>query len=126
MVYTQTPNNTEILKEGEDEILKINYESISHIPSIEDNHLVMLDAIEKLIENPSISRLIFSQRRNYNYSYDQTQLLIEIANIYNYFVKSKKATRLENFGLASDPPQVLGQRFDPLRFILFTLLNRAF
>ncbi|MBT5029933.1 hypothetical protein HON03_01565 [archaeon] len=97
MVYTQTPNNTEILKEGEDEILKINYESISHIPSIEDNHLVMLDAIEKLIENPSISRLIFSQRRNYNYSYDQTQLLIEIANIYNYFVKSKKATRLENF-----------------------------
>ncbi|MBT3324284.1 CpaF family protein [archaeon] len=123
MVYTQTPNNTEILKEGEDEILKINYESISHIPSIEDNHLVMLDAIEKLIENPSISRLIFSQRRNYNYSYDQTQLLIEIANIYNYFVKSKKATRLENFGLASDPPQVLGQRFDPLRFILFTLLK---
>ncbi len=123
MVYTQVAKNTEILKEGEDEILKINYEAVSYIPSIEENHLVMLDAIEKLAENPSISRLIFSQRRNYNYSYEETQLLIEIANIYNYFVRSKKATSLQNFGLPSDSPQVLGQRFDPLRYIFFSLLK---
>ena len=123
MVYTQPQKMVEILREGEDEVLKINYQSVSHIPSIEGNPLVMMDAIDKILENPSTSRITFSQRRNYNYTYDQTQMLVELANIYAYFVKSKKATSLQNFGLGDDDPKILGERFEALRYIMFNLLK---
>jgi archaeal flagellar protein FlaI len=123
MVYTQEQKKVEVLQEGHENILRLNYETISHLPSIEDNPLVMMDAVDKLVENPSIARLVFAQRRNYNYSYEQTQLLVEIANIYSYYVKSKKATSLQNLGSSTDLPQVLGQRFDSLRYILFQLLK---
>ena len=123
MVYTEQAKTVEIVQEGGEEVLKINYEGVTHVPSIEGNPLVMMDAIDKILENPSISRISFSQRRNYNYSYEQTQMLVEVANIYSYFVKSKKVTRLQNLGLPTDPPQILGQRFDALQYIMFTLLR---
>ncbi|MDP3918718.1 MAG: hypothetical protein Q8Q35_02325, partial [Nanoarchaeota archaeon] len=123
MVYTKEAKSVEVIKEGSDEIIKLNYEAVSHSPSIEENPLVMMDAIDRLVENPSASRITFSQRRNYNYSYDQTQMLIDFAQIYSYYVKSKKATSLQNLGLSTDPPEVLGQRLEGLRYILFNLLK---
>src|SRR3989338_7834415 len=124
MVYTKEVKLVELLTEGGEEVLKLNYESVSFIPSIEDNPLVMMDAIDKLLENPSAARIVFSQRRNYSYTYDQTKMLVEIANIYAYFVKSRRATSLQNLGLQSDSPETLGQRLSAIQYIMFTLLKQ--
>jgi len=124
MVYTKEVKLSEVVTEGGEEVLKINYEPVSYIPSIEDNPLVMMDAIDKLIENPSVSRLTFAQRRNYSYTYDQTRMLIEIANIYSYFVKSRRATSLQNLGLPTDPPELLGQRLSAIQYLMLTLLKQ--
>lgn len=124
MVYTKGVQAVEIIKEGGEDVLQLNYETIPHIPSIEDNAIVMMDALDKLAENPSAARLTFAQRRNYQYDYAQTQMLAEIAQIYNYFVRSKRATSLQNLGLTTDSPELLGERLNVVQYLLYTLLKQ--
>lgn len=124
MVYTKELKLVEVVTEGGEEVLKLNYEPMPYIPSIEDNPLVMMDAIDKLVENPSAARISFAQRRRYNYSYEQTKMLVEIANIYSYFIKSKRATSLQNLGLITDPPELLGQRLSAVQYLLMSLLKQ--
>ena len=86
MAFTKKQEEYKIEKEGQDEVLKLNYEEKPYSPSIEGNPLVMMDAIDRLIENPAITRISFFQRRNYNYDYPQTTMLMDIANIISHFV----------------------------------------
>jgi len=88
------PCGYEVVKEGNLDVLKINCNGCPYSPSIEDSEICMSRTIDKLIEVPSTSRIIFSCRRNYEYNYDQTQILIEIANLYKYLVKQKKILSL--------------------------------
>ena len=60
MVYTKELKLVEVVQEGGEEVLKLNYEPMPYIPSIEDNPLVMMDAIDKLVENPSAARISFA------------------------------------------------------------------
>ncbi len=85
-----SPGSYEIIKEGEEEVMIINYENINSQPSIEDNYECMADTIEKLVQVPSVNRIIFQQKRNYEYNYEQTQILREIANIYSHITRNKK------------------------------------
>lgn len=85
-----SPGSYELIKEGEEEVMIINYEGINSQPSIEDNYECMSDIIEKLVQVPSVNRIIFQQKRNYEYNYEQTQILREIANIYSHITRNKK------------------------------------
>jgi type IV secretory pathway ATPase VirB11/archaellum biosynthesis ATPase len=123
MTYKKKEGDYELIKSGEDTVLKINYESKSYTPAIESNPLVMMDVIDKLIETPSATLVTLYQRRNFNYTYEQTKMLREFASIYSYFVKSKKVTSIQNFGKANDPQELLAQRFEVVRYIMFTLLR---
>ena len=75
--------------EGEDRILKVNCAECTKVPSIEDDPICMARTIEKLAEASHITKVVFSQKRDYEYEYDQTQLLIEIAKLYNKLLKEK-------------------------------------
>ncbi|MBT4175014.1 type II/IV secretion system ATPase subunit [archaeon] len=123
MSFTKKDKDYKLIKEGEEVILKLNYLNKAYTPSIEDNPLVMMDVIDRLVENPSTSRVTFFQRRNFNYSYEQTQMLMQIAKIYSYFIKNKKVLSLNNFGSQNDPQELLAQRFETLRYLLYTLLK---
>ena len=123
MPYTKKEKDYELVQSGEETIIKINYESKSFSPSIEDNAMVMMDAIDRLTENPSVSRITFNQRRHFNYSYEQTQMLMQIANIYSYFVKNKQVLSIKNLGSEADSQEFLAQRFETLRYILYNLLK---
>jgi len=123
MVFTKKQEPYKITKEGEEEVLTINYDDKPFSPSIEDNSLVMLDAVDKLIENPSVSRITFYQRKNFNYDYNQTSMLMEIAKIYLYFVKSKRIMTPSSMGLPTDSQQVLAYRFQNLSYVLTNLLK---
>jgi archaeal flagellar protein FlaI len=80
----------EILKEGTDNVMRLDYEKVSTIPSVEDNFICMADIIGKLSEEPEVNRIIFKQRRNYHYGNLQVEILKQIAGLYNYLVKTKK------------------------------------
>ncbi|MBS3143296.1 type II/IV secretion system ATPase subunit [Candidatus Woesearchaeota archaeon] len=93
------PGDYEIEKQGNIDILKINCQNYPYLPSVEDNAVGMSVVIDKLIEMPSIQRIILLDRRNYEYDYDQTRMLMEIANLYKYLIKEKK---ILNLSLSSD------------------------
>ncbi|MBL7147801.1 MAG: type II/IV secretion system ATPase subunit [Nanoarchaeota archaeon] len=95
------PCEYQIIKEGDIDILKINCHGCPYLPSIEDSPICMSRTIDKLIQVPSTGRIIFSCRRNYEYDYDQTQMLMQIANIYNYLIKQKKILSLSLIPLSN-------------------------
>src|SRR3990167_3718679 len=81
---------SEVVNEGSERVLRIDYTKKSIIPSIEDSEECMQDVIDKLVENSGVSRVVLVQQRNYNYSFSQVQLLVEIAGLYNHLIKQSK------------------------------------
>ncbi|MFA5142144.1 MAG: type II/IV secretion system ATPase subunit [Candidatus Woesearchaeota archaeon] len=79
----------EVLKEGEESVLRIDYGSNINVPSLEDDPNCMSGAIDRLIETGSVSKIIFVQNRDYEYDYSQTQLLVEVAELYKKIVKER-------------------------------------
>ncbi|MCX8158938.1 MAG: type II/IV secretion system ATPase subunit [Candidatus Pacearchaeota archaeon] len=92
-------------KPGED-VLYVNYLNAPFVPSIADNGMVMARTIETLSENPTISRVIFVQQRNYNYPAEQVSLLVEIASLYNFLIKQENAFSIEKMSLFGNVPEV--------------------
>lgn len=112
-----------ISQEGNEEVMKVNCINCNYCPSIEDNTVCMAKTIDKLVESPSVARIIFSQSRNYDYGYDQTQTLIEIANLYSYLVKQKKLFNLTNMGYTLEYPNHFSNRLATVQYIALNLLR---
>ncbi len=72
-------------REGEN-ILYINYLGASFVPSLADSADVMGKTIDALINNASISRVVFVQQRNFHYPFEQVTLLVEIAQLYSHLL----------------------------------------
>jgi hypothetical protein len=79
----------EIRREGGEDILYINYLGAPYVPSVADYSEVMSRVIDALIENPNASRVILSQQKNYNYDFKETGILLEISQLYVYFLKQE-------------------------------------
>src|SRR3989338_7427165 len=93
-----SPGSYETKREGKEDIVYFNYDNYTRTPSVETDPISMAKAIESLIQVPSATKIIFNQKRNYEYGYNQTKLLSEIAVIYNHFVKQKKVLTFEAMG----------------------------
>lgn len=96
---------TEVERRQGEDILYVNYLNAPLVPSIADSADVMARTIDALSENTQVSRVIFVQQRNYNYSFEQVALLMEIANLYTYLVKNENVLspeRLSIFGKVSE------------------------
>ncbi|MBI2129508.1 Flp pilus assembly complex ATPase component TadA [Candidatus Woesearchaeota archaeon] len=91
----------DVLREGEDTVLKFNAENWDFAPSLEDSSACMSRAVDVLTEIGNITKIVFSQKRDYEYDYAQTQLLAEIARLYKHMTKQRDVFGYEN--LAADP-----------------------
>src|SRR5512141_1593819 len=92
------------------------------IPSLEDNPTLMAYTVERLAENRGVTRLVFFQKRDYEYDYAQTRMLSELAASYNKLIKQKEAfsyqsisTRLPSRHAALIYNQVHNLVFDTLK-----------
>lgn len=92
-------------KAGED-VMYINYLTAPFVPSISDDPSVMARTIDMLIDNPTVSRVIFVQQRNYNYPYEQVALLSEVAAIYNFLSKQEAVLSIEKLSLYGNIPEM--------------------
>ena len=88
----------EVKREGDEDILYINYMGAPYVPSIADSPQVMEKTMDALMENPNVSRVIFVQQKNYNYDLEETSMLLEIAQLYTYLVKQEKVLSREKIG----------------------------
>jgi type IV secretory pathway ATPase VirB11/archaellum biosynthesis ATPase len=115
------PFSYDLLKEGEETILRIDCEALQYIPSLEDSAVIMSKTIEILIESGPVSKIVFAQKRDYEYDFYQTQLLVEIAKLYNRLAKQK-----ELFSYYSAGPECqewFRSRYSKIRLLIFRLLK---
>ena len=80
----------EVQKEGGEDVLYINYLGAPVVASISESSQVMGRVVDSLIENPNVSRVVLVQQKNYNYDFEETSMLLEIAQLYVYFLKQEK------------------------------------
>ena len=118
------PGYYQIVREGKEEVMWINYNDYPYTPSIEDSPLCMAKVIDFLAQNPTVVRIVFSQYgKNYMYDYNQTSMLIEIAIIYNHFVKQKKLLTLQAMGTSPQCAICLPSRLASVQYIVLNLLR---
>ncbi|MDP2750438.1 MAG: hypothetical protein Q8O89_06415, partial [Nanoarchaeota archaeon] len=79
----------EVVREAEETTLQVNAEAWNYVPSIEDNPLCMSIIIDYLAEVGDVTKIVISQKRDYEYDYSQTRIILEIAKVYNFIMKQR-------------------------------------
>jgi type IV secretory pathway ATPase VirB11/archaellum biosynthesis ATPase len=82
--------------------------------TVEDSDVIMARVMEKLIEEKKIVGIILAETREYEYDYDQTRMLLEIATAIMEALKEKKLVAIKN--IATGPcAKYLGTWYSWLR-----------
>jgi type IV secretory pathway ATPase VirB11/archaellum biosynthesis ATPase len=113
----------ELVKEGEDTVMRINYEGAPMVPSIEDNSLVMERTQDNLIESKNTTKIIFLQKREYEYDYNQTSILKEIALLYDKQSRQKEMFSLESLQVDAASKQFVNRWYAELQKLVFQKLR---
>ena len=109
----------EVNREGGEDLLYINYLGAPYVPSLSDSPEVMERTIDVLMENPNVSRIIFVQQKNYNYDFEETSMLLEIAQLYVYFMRQEKI--LSQSKISPSHPELFSERYNNLFSFLYGL-----
>jgi type IV secretory pathway ATPase VirB11/archaellum biosynthesis ATPase len=109
----------EIKRDGGEDVIYINYIGALYVPNLADYPEVMERTIDVLIENPNVSRIVFVQQKNYNYDFKETSFLLEIAQLYVYFVKQEKI--LSRKKLITSCEDFFSQRYNDVFSFLYLL-----
>ncbi|MEM5776890.1 MAG: type II/IV secretion system ATPase subunit [Candidatus Aenigmatarchaeota archaeon] len=94
-------------------ILKINCLDSIFGFNLEDSETIMSTVIDKILEYKRVERIILSERREYEYDFDQTRMLVEIANIYDKIINKDRIL---------EDPMLLNPTFRPFISKHFQLL----
>lgn len=109
----------EVKREGGEDVIYINYLGAPYVPSISEYPEVMERTIDVLIENPNVSRIVFVQQKNYNYDFNETSYLLEIAQLYISFLKQEKILSQEK--LITITPEFFSKRYNQVFSFLYLL-----
>ncbi|MGV8141376.1 MAG: ATPase, T2SS/T4P/T4SS family [Candidatus Woesearchaeota archaeon] len=127
MLFGSPENSYDVVKEGEDTVLKLNYENALEVPSLEDSEQCMADTIDKLMANRNITKIVFSQKRDYEYDYPQTRLLSDFARTYSNLLKHKAVFNYRAVTLNEQQSVVLNsatQKYSELQNVLFNVMKK--
>lgn len=113
----------EIIREGEETILKVNCEDLATVPSLEDSPSLMSFTMDRLIENKAVTMIVFLQKRDYEYDYAQTRLLMEIALLYNKLIKQKDLFSYESIRVKTSPRYV-DRIYNQIHNLIFDILKK--
>ncbi len=110
----------DVVREGDDVILTIDMERCTFAPSLEDSPQCMARTIDLLAEISGVTKIVFIQKRDYEYDYNQTMLLVEIANVYKQLTKERLG-----YGILAEQGGVrlAMSRYTELQNIIFRVLK---
>ncbi len=83
-----------IREEGEDVVARFNCEHCKYVPSIEDNSYCMQSVFNVILKNDTITKVVLTQRREYEYDKIQVNYIKEIVKLYKYFVYNRSLFEL--------------------------------
>jgi archaeal flagellar protein FlaI len=79
----------EVIREGEEVILHVDFSDYQFIPLIEDDAKSMGKVMSYLEQVKGVTKIIISQGREYEYDYEQTKMLLELALLHNQLLSNK-------------------------------------
>lgn len=112
----------EVIREGGENTLRIDANNRRYVPSVEDSAVCMSDTIEKLAKVKSATKVVFSQKREFEYDFEQTQMLVEIAQLYLKLSREKDKFSLN--ALASFGCDKLAKGwYNELKEVIFSMIK---
>ncbi|MEM2954630.1 MAG: ATPase, T2SS/T4P/T4SS family, partial [Candidatus Nanoarchaeia archaeon] len=79
----------QLINEGGEKVLKINYEGASFSPSLEDEPAVFSRVFDIILEIGKVAKIVFVQREEYEYDWPQTSLICELVEVYKKLVEEE-------------------------------------
>ena len=113
----------EVVREGEDNVMRVNYEGAPMVPSIEDNPRVMSRTCDNLIESKNVTKIVFMQKREYEYDYNQTALLKEMALLYDKLSRQKEMFTLQALQVDAASKQFVNRWYTEIQKLIFQMLR---
>lgn len=113
----------EVIREGEDVILRVDCERLARAPSLEDDPLYMAKTVDILLEVGQVTKIVFYQKRDFEYDTDQAQLIIEIANLYGMLFRQRESFGLEAMTFGGNYRKGAEQRYLTIQAVIFRHLK---
>ncbi len=113
----------EILQEGEEIILRIDCSNWLMLPSLEDNPICMAKTIEILEGVSEVTKITYFQKRDYEYDYYQTQIILEIARLHNLFSRQRNIFSYAALNFEGKCAFGLDDRYREIQYIIFRLMK---
>ncbi|MEK6849047.1 MAG: ATPase, T2SS/T4P/T4SS family, partial [Nanoarchaeota archaeon] len=120
MANEKTCGSYDVLREGDDVTLRIECETCTFFPSIEDDGRTMALTVDSLAEAGLVNKIVFVQKRDYEYDNAQVILLQEIASLYKQIVQNKPGYTLL---VDSSGKRYLDAKYAEVQDILHRLLK---
>jgi len=122
-LFDEKKEEYEILREGEDTTIRINCDIANISPSIEDSPNTMAFVTDKLIENNSVTKIIFVEKRDYEYDNYQIAMLMEVAQLYNHIKKQRDIYSYGNLGVQTTYTRYIQTIYNELQTIIANLIR---
>ncbi|MBI3033056.1 Flp pilus assembly complex ATPase component TadA [Candidatus Woesearchaeota archaeon] len=114
----------EVIREGEENILFIYVESFPMAPSLEDSELVMGKTVDILEQISDVTKIVFTQNRDYEYDLSQTSMIKEIADLHKKILQDKTTIGYISFStLNINNRRFVGGKYTELQNILYKNLK---
>ncbi len=110
----------EVVREGEDNVLRVDCEGLPFFPSLEDSSVTMARTVDAIIANPGVTRIVFFQKRDYEYDFDQARILVEVARLNNQLVRQQSLFSYQALGPYS---RLVDERYAILKNIIHNLMK---
>lgn len=107
-----------IIREGDDTILYIQASDTEHA-SLEDNAAFMQYVLQQIIENRGVTKVVVNQKQDYEYDYGQTQLLVEISNLYKKLLRDKDHFSITALAAPGTSERVVAARYNTIHQTLY-------
>ena len=121
---SKKPFSFDVIREGEEIVLMIDLEEYQHAPSLEDDEVCMSRTMDILAQSGSVTKIIFNQKRNYEYDFNQVSMLNEIASIYLQFTKRKDLLGYKDIMLNPQCSKWSGQWYAEIQNIISNILKK--
>jgi type IV secretory pathway ATPase VirB11/archaellum biosynthesis ATPase len=113
----------EVIREADEIILRVDCEASLRAPSIEDDSVYMSWVIEKIAAIGNVTKIVFVQKRDYEYDYEQAQILVEIAQVYKKLIRQKDLFSHAALTFGGRCKKYADSWYVQIRNVLFSLLK---
>jgi archaeal flagellar protein FlaI len=107
-----------ILREGDETILYIEAGETENA-SIEDNPSFMAMVMQELVENRGVTKIVVTQKQDYEYDYAQTGMLVEVAVLYKKLLREKEHFSYSILASPGTPQPVASSRYNAIHQALY-------